>query len=321
MNQARFLHLQRFVVPGRGGRNLLPILLACGIGVALSGCASPTARGPVEDSLTSGRISVVCAPEAVALITRIRDSFIALYPQARIDVQAGHSRAAIDSLFAARADVAVITRELRPEERAAAMRGRLELEGYRFARDAVVAVVHPSNPVENMALEDLRSIYQGETRQWSAIGGTATTVVPVMQPVEADISQFFEQEVMGGQPIEAHVRYAVSDSAVVAQVVQDRSAIGFVSLAWADRGARALHLAPLRGMPYVKPDPETVYKGDYPLTRFFNLYVRTDGPPLGGGFITYVTSRDGQELVHQADLVPTSVPVRFVRRSPMLGSH
>jgi len=49
--------------------------------------------------------------------------------------------------------------------------------------------------------------------------------------------------------------------------------------------------------------------------------VRAGGAQLGNGFITFVTSGDGQALVHDYGLVPTAVPVRFVRRSPMLGTH
>jgi len=64
-----------------------------------------------------------------------------------------------------------------------------------------------------------------------------------------------------------------------------------------------------------------VYKGEYPLTRYFNVYVRDRGPRVGHGFITFITSLDGQRLVRDAGLVPTSVPVRFVRRSPMLSTH
>ncbi len=263
----------------------------------------------------------MCAPEARAVIAPARTRFATLYPEAHIRIVDGLSRAAVESLFAARTDLAAITRELKPEERTAAMRGRLELEGFRFARDAVVAVVNEKNPVENMALEDLRKIYLGEWTRWSQLGGADRPIVPVAQPVDADITQFFAEAVMAGEPMQARAARAAGDSAVVARVAGDPDAIGYVSLAWAERGARALDVSPLRGMPYVKPDPESVYKGDYPLTRFFNLYVRSDAPPLTNGFITYVTSRDGQELVHQAGLVPTSVPVRFVRRSPMLGSH
>jgi phosphate transport system substrate-binding protein len=321
MNLTRFLHLQHFVVPGRGGRNAIPLLLACGLGVALGGCASPAAHKPVEDSVTSGRISVVSAPEASALVERARDSFVATYRDASIEVSVGPSRTAVESLFLARADVAVIARELRPEERSAALRGGLELEGFRFARDAVVVVVNPSNPVENLALDELRGIYSGGLKRWSSVGGEDAPVIPVVQSPESDIMGFFAQDVMGGGSMQARAVYAASDSEVVARVARTPEAIGFVSMAWAERGARALKLSPLRGLPYVKPDPETVYRGEYPLTRFFSLYVRTDGPPLGNGFVTFVTSLPGQALVHQAGLVPTSVPVRFVRRSPMLGSH
>ena len=71
------------------------------------------------------------------MMARERDAFQSLYPQASIEIEDGSSRDAIGRLFAGTADLAVITRELAPEERAAALRGRLELEGYRFAQGRV----------------------------------------------------------------------------------------------------------------------------------------------------------------------------------------
>jgi len=292
------------------------------LAVAFCGFGCSSRRAPVpEDSLTSGRISVVCAPEARTLLERERETFAKLYPQADIRMVDGGSREAVRALFAAQADLAAITRDLEPEERAAAVRGRLELEGYHFARDAVVVVVHAGNPVENLALDDLRRIYESKVSNWSRLGGRDQPIVPVLQPPTADISEFFVQSVMSGEPITAPVASVASDSAVVAYVRDHENAIGFVSMAWSARAPRTLRVAKLTGLPYVEPDPETVYRGEYPLTRYLNLYVRPDGPRLANGFITFVTSRDGQALVHEAGLVPTSVPVRFVRRSPMQSSH
>ncbi len=293
------------------------LLLAAG----LAGCASQHRPGVVEDSLTSGRITIVCAPEARELLRREQEAFQVLYPQARIEVQLGSSRDAVSALFGARCDAAVITRELTPEERAAAVRGGLELEGYRFARDAVAVVVNPANPVENASVAELRGIYSGETRTWSDLAGSNRGIRPVVQGMESDVTAFFIDRVMGGEPITAGVISEDSDSAVVRDVTRDPDAVGFVSLAWANRGARPLRLSNLTGLPYAAPDPENVYQGKYPLSRFFNLYVRTGGPMLANGFITFITSRNGQQIVHEAGFVPTSVPVRFVRRSPMLKSH
>ncbi len=266
-------------------------------------------------------MTIVCAPEARDLIVRERDAFQALYPQASIEVRTGTSRDAVSELFAARCGAGVITRELAPEERAAAVKGGLELEGYRFARDALVAVVHPSNPVQNISLPKLRAVYAGEVREWSQLAGARQGIRPVIQPMESDVTAFFVEEVMGGDAIRARVLTEGSDSAVVASVLRDPQAIGYVTLAWAERGARPLRLAPLTGLAYTLPDAETVYGGKYPLCRFFNCYVRPGGPQLASGFVTFITSTDGQRIVHETGFVPTSVPVRFVRRSPMLKSH
>ncbi len=293
-------------------------LLAC---VWLASCSPRSAPRAEEESLTSGRISVVCAPEARRLIAREQSAFQALYPQAHIEVRTGSSREAVRALFAAECDLAVTTRDLNAEERTAAFRGRLGLEGYRFARDAVVAVVHPANPVENLSVDELARIYLGTLTDWDALGGHLGRIVPVCQPMDADLTETFVERVLDGSPIRARVLTEAGDSAVVARVAATPGAIGLVTLAWADRGARAVAIAPLAGLPYVHPDPEAVYDNRYALTRLFNLYVRADVRPLANGFITYVTSRDGQALVHEAGLVPTSVPVRFVRRSPLMGSH
>lgn len=255
------------------------------------------------------------------MIARERDAFQSLYPQAQIEIQAGTSRDAVARLFGGTADVAVIARELAPEERSAALRGRLELEGYRFARDALLAVVHPSNPVENLTLGDLDSIYAGHAARWSEFGGHDERIVPVVQPQESDVTQFFVQQVMSGGAISARSVPATSDSDVVAQVEARPGAIGFVSLGANLGEAHALRLASLRGLPYRDADLERVYQGEYPLTRFISLYVRAASRPVANGFITYVTSIDGQKLVQQSGFVPTAVPVRFVRRSPLRGTH
>jgi phosphate transport system substrate-binding protein len=275
----------------------------------------------VEDSLTSGRIRVVCAPEARELIAGEVATFEALYPQAKIELIAGTSRDAKAALFGARADLAVITTEITPEERAAAVRGRLQLEGYRFARDAVVLITHRSNVVENVALDRVRRVYSGDLKSWKDLGGDDQAIEPVVQPPGSDITSYVVEEIMSGQPIQARAIYAENDSAVGAKIKQTPGSLGYVSLGADVSAVKVLRVAPMGGLPYWKPDLEAVYKDEYPLTRFFSFYIRNDGPRLANGLITFVTSQQGQAIVHQHRLVPTAVPVRFVRRSPMLGDH
>jgi phosphate transport system substrate-binding protein len=264
---------------------------------------------------------VVCPSDARGLIVRERDAFRALYPDADVELREGTSRQAVSALFAAQCDLAVLTRELLPEERAAAARGGLELEGYPIARDAVVVLANAANSVENISVPDLRAIYRGEVRTWSERGGANRPIHVVIQSPDADITAFFVEAVMGGDPVTASSIYATGDSSVAARVAGDPDAIGYVTLAGVNESCRTLRVAALPGMRYWMPDLEAVHNGDYPLTRVAYTYVRSNGAALANGFITYVTSRDGQRIVHEAGLVPTTVPVRFVRRSPMQSSH
>jgi phosphate transport system substrate-binding protein len=318
-----FLDFAHFDFPGSGGLRTLrihPIWLLLTI-AGIQSCSSKSNPAPVEDTLTSGRISVASAAEARTIIDREKGEFEKLYPQAEIHVTTRPSGEAIRALFAAECDLAVISRELEPEERSAAARGGLELEGYRFAKDALVVIVNVANPVENLALDDLKRIYLGKIHNWSELGGQNREIEPVFPDPRSDLAEFFVQQVMNGEQVQTRVAVVDDDSLAVAEVRARPGGIGFVSLAFAEHGAKTLRISPLTGLPYWKPDLEAVYQGDYPLTRALSFYVRANGPRVAHGLITYVTSNDGQRIVHEAGLLPTSVPVRFVRRSPLKGAH
>lgn len=255
------------------------------------------------------------------MMDREVDAFRKLYPSAAIELATGDSREGVAALMSQTVDLVAAARELEPEERDVRVKGGMELEAYRVGKDAVCVVVHPDNPVMRLSVEDLRRIYLGEVTRWEDVRGAGGTIVPVIPPPAGDLMMGFVQRVMGGQVPTAPAMRAETDSAVTRVVRANRAAIGFVSGANVGEGVKVLRMSALTGLPDWKPDAERVHEGDYPLARTVNLVVRTRGHRLANGLVTYVSSRDGQEILHEAGFVPTAVPVRFVRRSPMLGSH
>lgn len=296
------------------------LLMACAL-FSLSGCAQDRSPRSVEDSETSGRIKVVCAPELRAMMDREVSAFHELYPQSEVEMVSGQSREGVADLMNQQADLVVAARELEPEERSVVVKGGMELEGYRVGKDAICVIVRPDNPLLSISLEDLRRIFLREARNWSDVHGGAGAIVPVIPPPSGDLMTAFVQRVMGGRTPTAPAVRADADSDVAGIVARTPGAIGFVSSVFAGDDVRVLRLSALTGLPDWKPDAEHVYKGDYPLSRIINLYVRSRGPKLANGLVTFVSSRDGQAILHESGFVPTAVPVRFVRRSPMLGSH
>lgn len=320
--RATFLNSTHFGVRERGfGPPVRALFIFLTFALGVQGCAPRRPVSGTEESLTSGRIRIVCPDEVSQLIEKERRAFEELYPQAHIEVLRGTSAQGIRQLFGATAELAVTTRDLSIDERAAAVRGKLGVDGYGFARDAIVLVANPGVTVENLTIENVRQVYDGRATRWGVFGGSNDEIVPVVQRAGGDLTEAFVLQVMAGAPISARSVTADGDSTVVAEVMRRPGAIGYVSLGWADRGARTLRISGLLGLPYWKPDLEAVYQSDYPLTRPVSMVVRTGGRPLADGFVTFVSSRDGQQIVKESGLVPTTVPVRFVRRSPMQGGH
>ena len=291
--------------------------------LSVGGCGRNETRHAVEDSETSGRISIAAAPDVRPLVFRQAEAFRAGYPHATLVLREPESSGqVVSALLAGRADIAVAGRELEQEERNMARQAGIEIDGHRIAQDAMCLIVPASNPVQNVTLGELQRIWLGELRDWSALGGRPGRILPVLPPLSSDLARAFVQRVMADQAMRAPTLIEPSDSAVAARVAATPGAIGVVPLAFAaGRGVRALRVAPLEGTPYVDPDMESVHDGSYPLTRFVNVFIRTRGLRLAGGFVTFVASQPGQEIVLASGRVPTAVPLRFVRRSPLLGSH
>lgn len=326
MPRAPYLELPHFVPPGPGHPR--PRRARCGVTLLAfvlfaTGCARQDAARPVEDTETSGRISVAASPDVRELVGREVVTFLANYPQAAITLRDPESSAqVIGALLGGQADVAVVGRELEDEERTMARNAGIELEGHRIAEDAVCVIVPASNPVENLTVGELARIWSAEATDWSAFGGRDGRIVPVLPPLSGDLVRAFAQRVMAGAPLRAPSAVEASDSAVAARVARTPGAVGLVPLALAAApGVKALRLAALEGAPYAEPDMEAIHLGQYPLTFTVNLYRRPQGPRLAGGFVTHIASQPGQQVVLESGRVPTSVPLRFVRRSPLLGSH
>jgi phosphate transport system substrate-binding protein len=264
---------------------------------------------------------VVSEPNVAATVRATADEFVRLYPKNRVRVETGGARDAMAALFAATAQVAIIGREISDEERDAAQRGHIAIEATRWAKDGLAIVVHPSNPVDRIAFDDLRGIYAGKLVSWAALGGSDRRIVPVVQRTESGTTQFFVDRVLAGERFTAPAIVAEDDSATAARVAQDPAAIGFVSLPFATRGVKALAVSPVKGMAYVDLDPQTVHDGGYPLTRYENVVLREPSSPGAGDLNTFLCSTDGQRKVLEAGYVPAAVPVHFTHRAPTLPSH
>ncbi len=300
---------------------ILAVLAAFGIG-----CQEQPQRP--EETQTQGRITVKGSDGALKLMRRESQAFMQLYPKSEIVVDGGGSKAGVAALNDGRARIAVMTRELTAQEDSIIRANGGQPKGYRIALDGMAVIVHRDNRVARLDINQLAGIFGGKITNWARVGGPKLDIVPVYPGPNMGGYEFIRDRVLGGADFAAK-SYPCSTTAQIVQLVKDHpSAVGLVTMsalyqswdAWPpvrEAGIRAVDIGFGKERGFFTPNQKTVNDGDYPLTRPVNLFVNETVEKtfdqgmssLAHGFISYVSSVEGQKLVAQQGLVPATMPV------------
>jgi phosphate transport system substrate-binding protein len=220
-------------------------------------------------------------------------------PGVNITVGESGSGNGAKSLINGTCDVATMSRPLKDSEKKSAEdAGQLPIE-YVVALDGLAAVVHPSNPVKGLTIEQLRGIYTGEIRSWQDVGGPDRKIVVVSRDTNSGTYESFETLVMNRMKMAPSTEYVGSSGAVRDRVMNTPDAIGYVGLAFTE-GVKPL------AVNGVEPSPETVLDKTYPVAR--PLFMYTNGRPKDGTpvheFVMLYKTADGKRIIEDVGYIP-----------------
>jgi phosphate transport system substrate-binding protein len=149
-------------------------------------------RGRGETVIVAGSTSVQPYAEILA------EEYAKGYPGHSVDVQGGGSSAGIRAALSGTSDIGMSSRRLTGEEQ--------QMWNIEIARDGLVLITHPRNPLSNLTLEQARGIYTGEITNWSEIGGNDSRIHVVAREEGSGTRGAFEEMVMDGERTQT-VRY------------------------------------------------------------------------------------------------------------------
>lgn len=182
------------------------------------------------------------------------------------------------------------------------------------ALDGIAAIVHASNPVRQLSVEQLRAIYAGTVRNWSELGGPNLPIRLHLGSPRTASGEFFREVVMATVKLAGHAGVQIGVAQVAAAVAGDPGAIGIVGLrSRVPRQSRPLAIS--RGGLAVYPTPLATLSEDYPLTRRYSLYGGQLMSALGRSFALYTVTRRAQESVAAAGHF--AVTLRPAPQSPL----
>lgn len=228
--------------------------------------------------------------------------YMGKHPEVNITVSESGSGNGAKSLVNGVCDVADMSRFMKDNEFQAAVENGVFPVAHVVAMDGLPILVHPSNPIRGLTVEQVRHIYTGRITNWNELGGPNLKIVKVSRDTNSGTYETFEELVMHKERIAEDTEYVGSNGAVRQRVQSTPAAIGYAGLGFVDRTVKALEI---NG---IFPDQQTVSSGRYPIAR--PLYMFTNGyPKLGShlhAFVTLHLTEQGQEIVESIGFVPVT---------------
>ena len=178
-----------------------------------------------------------------------------------------------------------------------------DIEFIQVAWDALVFIVHKSNPVDNLSLDDVRAIYFGKTTNWKALKGSDMPIKVFVSRSKRGLSGVeasTKKLVLGGNdPAETKNTVILASTGIVEQMI-DETPEGFAATGYSSGRKRDVKMLKLDG---VSPTKSSIMSGRYPLKRPLFLLVSKKPRPEVKKFLDFVLSRKGQKLISSFGVV------------------
>lgn len=276
------------------------------IGVMFStGCSRKGSGGGME----GGSIQLKGSDTMVNLGQAWAEKFMKENPSASVAVTGGGSGTGIAALLNGTTDIAECSRSIKEKEIATAEESGIEPLEHIVAFDGIAVVVHPSNPVSELTIEQLADIFTGRVTNWSELGGNDEEIVVLSREVNSGTHVYFKEHVLNGgneKGTEEYTSTALlmpSSQGIADEVAGNTKAIGYYGMGYISPAQKALKVSK-NGASGELPSNENVLSGKYPISR--PLFMYTNGAPTGlvKEFMDFVFSAEGQKIVGELDFVP-----------------
>jgi len=281
----------------KNGR-MIAVLVAVALGAGAA-TAEDANKLVLDGSTTVGPIAKAFA-----------EYYMAKHKDVNVTVNESGSGNGAKSLINSTCDIANMSRFMKDKEFAAAIEKGVMPVAHVIAMDGLPILVHPSNPVKGLTVEQVRDIYTGKITNWKQVGGPDKEIVVVSRDTNSGTYETFHGLVMthklNGERVKEKIKdgaeYVGSNGAIRARVQSTPAAIGYAGLGFVDKTVKALEV---NG---IYPTPQTVTSGRYPIAR--PLFMFTNGyPKLGShvhAFVTLHLSEKGQEIIEDIGFMPVT---------------
>lgn len=238
------------------------------------------------------------------------EKFSKKHPQVNMAVTGGGSGTGIAALIGGTADIAISSRTMKDKEKTKAKDNGITPTEFTTALDGLAVVVHPSNPVSNLTIDQLADIFTGKVTNWKEVGGKDRPIVILSREINSGTHVYFKEHILrkgketSKEEFSPGALLMPSSQAIADEVADNPNAIGYYGMGYISPKHKPIAVAKDKNSPFVKPLIENIKNRIYPISRPLLLYTKRKPTGVIKEFIDFIYSPEGQELVKKTDFVP-----------------
>ncbi|MCK5100372.1 MAG: phosphate ABC transporter substrate-binding protein [Desulfobacteraceae bacterium] len=248
--------------------------------------------------LMAGELTLKGSTTVLPIAQKCAEAYMAENPEVKITLSGGGSGNGIKAIIDGTADIGNSSRFIKGKEIKFAQSRDVYPVPFRIALDCIAPVVHPSNKISDLTMDQLKNIYLGNITNWKDVGGKDAKIVVISRDSSSGTFEVWKKIVMHKKRVMPRALTIPSNGAIVQAVSKTPDAIGYIGLGYLTKEIKAVMVNS------IKPTETNTLNGSFPITR--PMFMFTNNWPEGEtmSFIAFVLSKKGQKLVAKAGSIP-----------------
>lgn len=253
----------------------------------------------VSSAFAATDMKVNGSTTVLPVMQKAAESYMAVNTDVNIAISGGGSGNGIKALLDGLCNIAMASRDIKASEIELAKSKGIDPVRTSIAIDALIPVVHPNNPVQNLSMEQLKDIYAGKIRNWKDVGGADKPIVIISRDTSSGTFEVWSEKVMNKSRVAPNALLQASNGTVVQSVSKNKNAIGYIGIGYLNDTLKALDV---NG---IEANADTAMSGEWVIARDLYVFTNGAGDKDVQAFIAYILDpRKGQKAVQEIGFVP-----------------
>lgn len=272
-------------------KKVISILVSALVLAMFTACGNTGTEGK---NITTGMVSTDGSTSMEKVIGYLSEAYMEENDNIKVTYNPTGSGSGIKAVQEGRCDIGLSSRDLKDNE-------KTELTGTVVAIDGIAVIVNLENPISDLTIEQISSLYKGEITNWSELGGADAPVVLIGREAASGTRDGFES-ITKTEDLCKYTQELTSTGDVVQTVASNPNAVGYASLASVKDSVKAINVEG------VSPTTETIQNGSYKIQRNFVFVTRKniELSETAKAFFDFATSSAADSLIEKAGAVPVA---------------